>query len=460
MRGEEDGDDDDEQENDGDGGRQSDIRRQILVENLIGMGFPIDWALRACENCDSSVNESAAIAWIIERMELEQAKMEGYSANSSRDADEFDEGGADGTIAIGGSSNIGGATSNNGGNVFSSTAASIRERLNRIDSQDIRQHLSPDGTISQEQNISTLASDAAATAAAAGLASALARASFSGAGSGLVSDGNILPSGLLATRADGFSDTNRRFDAVSTSSGAVTYDASLQTNSWFDDNLTEVSWNMEPLPPPLLHNRENKLRRRHELDKQEVLSQISELDACEMAPITMSCQLALCILYARKLVVRTIVLSLRRRSHAESIRSLPPSLPVEALVHVLKEFFRQTSVCASCSNSLFPFPILYRVTSDSYGSGGKINPTPLVPFVVPFVSHHALVFHDLLTRYERSGASCLTGTWSVEETPYSAQIAITEIIKTAISTYDVVAVAEEKGSLSSTFRQLVCSVFT
>jgi hypothetical protein len=217
MRGEEDEEDDDEQGNDEDGGRQSDIRRQILVESLIGMGFPIDWALRACENCDSSLNESAAIAWIIERMELEQAKMEGYSANSSRDADEFDEGGADGINAVGGSSNIGGATSNSGGNVFSSTAASIRERLNRIDSQDIRQHFTPDGTVAQEQNISTLANNAAATAAAAGLASALARSSFSGASNGLHLDGNILPSGLLATpRADGFFDSNRRFDALST----------------------------------------------------------------------------------------------------------------------------------------------------------------------------------------------------------------------------------------------------
>ena len=72
----------------------SELRRQILVENLIGMGFPIDWAIRAAEHCDSSSsssNESAAIAWIIEKMELEQAKMEEYSANSSRHGDEEDE---------------------------------------------------------------------------------------------------------------------------------------------------------------------------------------------------------------------------------------------------------------------------------------------------------------------------------------------------------------------------------
>jgi hypothetical protein len=42
-------------------------RRQLLIENLIGMGFPVDWALRAAEHCDASVSESNAIAWIIER---------------------------------------------------------------------------------------------------------------------------------------------------------------------------------------------------------------------------------------------------------------------------------------------------------------------------------------------------------------------------------------------------------
>ena len=51
-------------------------RRQQLIENLIGMGFPIDWSLRAAEHCDANVSESVAIAWIIERMELEHAKME------------------------------------------------------------------------------------------------------------------------------------------------------------------------------------------------------------------------------------------------------------------------------------------------------------------------------------------------------------------------------------------------
>ncbi len=44
------------------------LQRQSMVENLIGMGFPVDWSLRAAEHCDVSGSESAAIAWIIERM--------------------------------------------------------------------------------------------------------------------------------------------------------------------------------------------------------------------------------------------------------------------------------------------------------------------------------------------------------------------------------------------------------
>ncbi len=62
----------------------AEMRRQALIENLIGMGFPVDWALRAAEHCDISASESAAIAWIIERMELEQTKMDDYEGGDSR----------------------------------------------------------------------------------------------------------------------------------------------------------------------------------------------------------------------------------------------------------------------------------------------------------------------------------------------------------------------------------------
>ena len=72
------GDDEEEEEN----SHLVELRRQAMIENLIGMGFPVDWALRAAEHCEVSTSESAAISWIIERMELEQSKMNEIEGDS------------------------------------------------------------------------------------------------------------------------------------------------------------------------------------------------------------------------------------------------------------------------------------------------------------------------------------------------------------------------------------------
>jgi uncharacterized UBP type Zn finger protein len=60
----------------------NEMNRQGMIESLIGMGFPVEWALRAAEHCDVSASESAAITWIIERMEMEQTKMDELEADS------------------------------------------------------------------------------------------------------------------------------------------------------------------------------------------------------------------------------------------------------------------------------------------------------------------------------------------------------------------------------------------
>ncbi|CAM9188437.1 unnamed protein product, partial [Discosporangium mesarthrocarpum] len=59
-----------------DNSEDTELRRQGLVENLVGMGFPIEWAVRAAEQSDASMNEGVALAWIIEQMEAENAKIE------------------------------------------------------------------------------------------------------------------------------------------------------------------------------------------------------------------------------------------------------------------------------------------------------------------------------------------------------------------------------------------------
>jgi uncharacterized UBP type Zn finger protein len=60
----------------------NELRRQGMIESLIGMGFPVEWALRAAEHCDVSASEDAAITWIIERMEMGQTKMDELEADS------------------------------------------------------------------------------------------------------------------------------------------------------------------------------------------------------------------------------------------------------------------------------------------------------------------------------------------------------------------------------------------
>ena len=44
-----------------------------MIENLVSMGLPEEWAIRAAQQTDVSASETAAITWIIERMELEQS---------------------------------------------------------------------------------------------------------------------------------------------------------------------------------------------------------------------------------------------------------------------------------------------------------------------------------------------------------------------------------------------------
>ncbi|CAM9356733.1 unnamed protein product [Ectocarpus sp. 12 AP-2014] len=64
------------QEREGEDVSQLQIERQGLVENLVAMGFPLEWAIRAAGKPGPVMSESAATAWIIDRLEIENTKME------------------------------------------------------------------------------------------------------------------------------------------------------------------------------------------------------------------------------------------------------------------------------------------------------------------------------------------------------------------------------------------------
>jgi alpha-tubulin suppressor-like RCC1 family protein len=69
----------------------TELRRQALIESLIGMGFPIELSLRAAAQSDITTSESAAIAWIIEQMENDH-----HDDNKAGEEDSDDEDASDG----------------------------------------------------------------------------------------------------------------------------------------------------------------------------------------------------------------------------------------------------------------------------------------------------------------------------------------------------------------------------
>ncbi|RHY41291.1 hypothetical protein DYB30_011384, partial [Aphanomyces astaci] len=56
--------------------QEQDARRTDLIDGLIGLGFPPEWALRCARETSTELSESGAIAWIMEQME-----QEGQAAN-------------------------------------------------------------------------------------------------------------------------------------------------------------------------------------------------------------------------------------------------------------------------------------------------------------------------------------------------------------------------------------------
>ena len=61
------------------------LQRQSLIESLIGMGFPVDWALRAVEQCEVPSSQEDAMSWILERMtELEKGELYLYLLDFSQ----------------------------------------------------------------------------------------------------------------------------------------------------------------------------------------------------------------------------------------------------------------------------------------------------------------------------------------------------------------------------------------
>ena len=115
------------------------------------------------------------------------------------------------------------------------------------------------------------------------------------------------------------------------------------------------TWNNEHLPYSTILVGQESARRRFDMDKQAVLSQISELDFCDLFPIVLSCQFSLCIFYARCTFIRIFrLICSTLKEGVPSSQSHTPSPPsshskessasktpdeYDAVLHVLGENF-------------------------------------------------------------------------------------------------------------------------
>ena len=75
--------------------QNDEIIRQAMIDNLISMGFPVEWCVRAASHhFREDLDESSTIAWIIEQMELEAARksdQENEGEHAGNNGEEHDD---------------------------------------------------------------------------------------------------------------------------------------------------------------------------------------------------------------------------------------------------------------------------------------------------------------------------------------------------------------------------------
>ncbi|KAJ1437734.1 hypothetical protein B484DRAFT_416437, partial [Ochromonadaceae sp. CCMP2298] len=364
------------------------LRRQALIQSLIGMGFPVEWALRAAQNCDVTTSESAAITWIIERMETEQSKMDELEADSNRAADEEDfedgdgDGDGDGEGDVDGDGDEGDGDGDGGdgdegdgdgdGDIDGEGDGDVDGDGEDTGLDYFMQrhaaafHLRSGGNPGEERGAGAVVSAGAAIATGAGLSAGGASAglgvgagagaeafpagdmglgSGSGVGMGMGMGMNLglrpsrVAAGAEAVISPGGSPTREEVyirrgaslgegDGVSRGNMKAAAAAGGKTSAGvgagvgagggagggmegeghlFDEVAAAAAWNVHAyaLPPPVLAGH-YVARHRHDQDKQEVLTQVVELDLGDMLPIIVACEFSLCVYYARAVLLRAV----------------------------------------------------------------------------------------------------------------------------------------------------------
>lgn len=228
------------------------------------------------------MSESAAISWIIERMELEQAKLDEFEGSDSRMVDEgdYEDGGDSGYEHL--------------QRATRGAEAAAENRMNSLNRGN--------SVISSGQGIGATGT------------------SIPSGGQGGETVGGLVSAGLgisaisnaSSTCVEGSTGASTHSNQQSSHSFAAMFrfkdeDGVMRTYMPIDENLGNGSgaWNAESQYPSIIPGRYTA-RQRHNCDKQDILLQVSDLNIEDLYPIIMASQFSLCVQYARSIVMRAL----------------------------------------------------------------------------------------------------------------------------------------------------------
>lgn len=220
------------------------------------------------------------------------------------------------------------------------------------------------------------------------------------------------------------------------------------TDLGLDETKSSCTWNADLMYPSVLIGQYTS-RRRHDIDKQEVLSQVSELELQDMLPIIASCEFALCVYYARAILVRGMSTFLEVGGDGENSYRTSVELEIESknaallgtcsagstfleylvscgsamTLKLLKCLFKQSVLVSSQSDRILPWIVNGNVAGD---------PRDRVPPFSPFQNTSVSCLSIILSKLELRLFSGSLSTMATEESSLQSTSALSAYIKSLL----------------------------
>jgi alpha-tubulin suppressor-like RCC1 family protein len=315
------------------------LRREALIENLIGMGFPVDWAVRAAEHGDATASEATAIAWIIERMELEQSKLDSeFSRDHDEDYEENDD-------QVGMEFMINRRT-DPVANTAASSSSNHHDITTSAENTNRRSLMAGFRSNSSRMEI-TVPSDSAVQAGA-GLLLASPGSAVREEVSSLRQRVNGILQGL-SLQLETPKSANQSNEALNKSHSNA---FAIPANRVQVEPITcKESLDFPPSYSPILPMKLS-LKHHHDKEKQDVLGQISELESSDLFPIICCCEAALAIYYSR-IILGKVLAAFPIASEHDATLSIVSSISPSNIGLLLVVLFKQFLSSASAADVYF-----------------------------------------------------------------------------------------------------------